>query len=760
MTFDREKLTSLSLPLIRGIFHEPIPQRTFDQIARRFAATPGTVVLKSGTDLDCARYNLLAIDPWLTFRAKGRECAIGYEQTTTRFRCDPFDLLQALVDHFTLGFPKGVKAFGPGALSPVMAGFFGYFGYDLKQHIETLAVTCMDTDLPDLCLYAPSAIVVEDRVKTTTTLVVPRLVSRGQQRDDGSVRKVRNRFFAALDAPGNDGDLGFQVDTRGLQSNFTRSAYVDAVLKIIEYIRAGDIYQVNLSQRFEAGFHGSPFALFQQLFSKNPAPFFAFVNAGDHQIVSTSPERFLHQQGRSIETRPIKGTFPRGETPEADLGLRQGLEQSLKDDAELSMIVDLMRNDLGKVAEGGSVRLAEHRRIEAYANVFHLVSIVTAELERTRSCVDLLRATFPGGSITGCPKKRSMEIIDELESVNRHVYTGSLGYLSFHHTLDLSIAIRTATIARDRICFSVGGGIVFDSVPEREFQETLDKGRTLMETLEQEGEKTGHHRPWAWVCGTLVPEDEAMVPALCPGFQHGAGIFETLGVKNGQPLLLKAHLSRFYRSWQELFKTSLPEITWGTVIDQLVEANGFDRGTFALKLVAADQGGGRSPFLAAFIRPHVHRLAATGKKGFDLVTFPSPRTTPLADHKSLNYHYYLLAARFAGQNRADEALILNPDGSVSETNTCSLMAVNKKIVTLPLSPHVLPGVTQAVLVRGMERSGYRFVKQPMTPGAFFASGKIVLTNALVGAVPALSLDGRRLEPHSGLCEQLNRLLWA
>jgi para-aminobenzoate synthetase component 1 len=211
-----------------------------------------------------------------------------------------------------------------------------------------------------------------------------------------------------------------------------------------------------------------------------------------------------------------------------DLSKAQDREaKSKKDDAELSMIVDLLRNDIGKVCKAGSVRVAEHKRLEAYQNVFHLVSIVEGRLEEGRDAIDLLRATFPGGSITGCPKIRTMEIIDELEPNRRHIYTGSIGYISFHNTMDLSIAIRTATVYNGKIFFSVGGGIVFDSDPHDEFEETIHKGRTLMEVFKGKEEKSTEQN-YVWINGTLEPLDQASIPVWDQGFQYGFGFFETI----------------------------------------------------------------------------------------------------------------------------------------------------------------------------------------------------------------------------------------
>jgi para-aminobenzoate synthetase component 1 len=268
------------------------------------------------------------------------------------------------------------------------------------------------------------------------------------------------------------------------KSNFTREAYLQALSRIREYIRQGDVYQVNLTQRFSFPLSGEPYYLFKRLFGLNPAPFYAFLNCGDFQVLSTSMERFLYRRGDYLETRPIKGTRPRGATPAADVVLRQELAESRKDDAELSMIVDLLRNDLGKVCRPRTVRVLEHKRLEAYQNVYHLVSVVAGQLQPECRAVDILRATFPGGSITGCPKIRAMEIIDELEPHVRHVYCGAIGYLGLHRNLDLNVAIRTAIISKGQAHFAVGGGVVYDSREEDEYEETLHKGRTLFRLIE------------------------------------------------------------------------------------------------------------------------------------------------------------------------------------------------------------------------------------------------------------------------------------
>lgn len=256
-----------------------------------------------------------------------------------------------------------------------------------------------------------------------------------------------------------------------------------AVQKARQYIIDGDIFEVNLSQRFEASIGVSPHALYSRLRAINPAPFASYLGFDEVQIVGASPERFLRKKGNAVETRPIKGTRRRGVTPEEDAQLAAQLMSSAKDHAENMMIVDLERNDLGRVCEYGSVRVTELAILESYPTVFHLTSTVEGRLREDKDCVDLLRAAFPGGSITGAPKVRSMEIIEELEPTRRSVYTGSIGYLGFNGDLDLNIVIRTFLVKGDKVYFQAGGAVVYDSDPAEEYQETLDKAKALLAAL-------------------------------------------------------------------------------------------------------------------------------------------------------------------------------------------------------------------------------------------------------------------------------------
>ncbi|MDA1190364.1 MAG: aminodeoxychorismate synthase component I, partial [Candidatus Poribacteria bacterium] len=297
--------------------------------------------------------------------------------------------------------------------------------------------------------------------------------------------------------------------TRDARSDVSRVAYEKAVASVREYIAAGDVYQVNLTRRISTEWEHDPYALYARLRESNPAPFSAYGEMDGYAVVSSSPERFLKVDAgtRRIETRPIKGTRPRGRSPEEDARNRQELLDSEKDAAELLMIVDLERNDLGRICEYGSVRVSEMRSIEAYASVVHTVATVEGTLRPDTTVAETLRATFPGGSITGAPKIRAMQLIDALEANPRGVYTGSIGYIGFDGGIDLNVAIRTVVVRDGEATFGVGGGIVWDSDPEAEYRETLDKADAIFRALGQYKQRgSSSHVP---VCVVQWSDDAA-----------------------------------------------------------------------------------------------------------------------------------------------------------------------------------------------------------------------------------------------------------
>jgi para-aminobenzoate synthetase component 1 len=350
-----------------------------------------------------------------------------------------------------------------------------------------------------------------------------------------------------------------------------------------------------------------------------------------------------------------------------------------------------------------------------------------------------------------------MEIIDELEPSRRHIYTGSIGYISFHNTMDLSIAIRTATINRSRVFFSAGGGIVYDSDPSDEYEETLHKGKTLMEILKGSG-ISSDKSVRVWINGTLMPVEEAKISVADQGLQFGYGLFETIRVENGVPGYLEEHLNRFNNSWKMLMDSPHPDLTWDEIIRQVVWANGLQDKTAAVKIMATFGSREEPSCSHSFIvtaRPYIHRLSGKSEPGLHLITYQEPRQTPLADHKTLNYLYYHLAGKWAKKNQGDEALILNPDGTVSETNTASLVLINKNTAIIPVSRAVLPGIMAKAVTRYLGHSGFKIKSQKVLPEELYLADQVWITNSLMGVVPVLSLDGKPLAHPTNLWQKIN-----
>jgi len=447
-----------------------------------------------------AHYSFLAADPPQIVRSKGPETEIrrGSGSGWTRVRGDALSVARALLPREPLEPVSG--------LPPFQGGIAGYLGYDWGAVLERLPRPRYDDlAISDVVLGLYDWVIAWDHRIGTAWLISTGLPEEGNARERHArqrMEQVRNRLGGRTGgkpapsnrAMGTDGGVaapsypvvGIEyADRIDLRSTFTHRGYLDAVGRVREYIVAGDIFQANLSQRFQSHLSEHPFDLYLKLRRRNPAPFAAFLGFGDMAVLSASPERFLRldEDGRHVETRPIKGTRPRGLGPMHDAALGRALAESHKDRAENVMIVDLLRNDLSRVCRPGTVRVPELFALEHHPTVHHLVSTVVGEIEPGAGAVELIRAAFPGGSITGAPKVRAMEIISELEPTQRGVYCGSVGYLSATGAMDTSIVIRTYLALRGQVYFQAGGGIVADSDPELEYGETLDKARGLIETL-------------------------------------------------------------------------------------------------------------------------------------------------------------------------------------------------------------------------------------------------------------------------------------
>ena len=358
---------------------------------------------------------------------------------------------------------------------PIISGAIGYFSYDFGRKIETLPSTAIDEiNIPKCILnFYDNFIIIDNKEKEIYVTAVGKLIDC-----DRSIDKIEKIIYS--DYIIEDDKEEYCID---IKSNFEIDQYLKTIDKVKNYIEEGDIYICNLTQRLKVKSNKKPIDVFSKLRRINPSPFGGYIDYDNFKIVSSSPERFLRMKNGYIETVPIKGTRRRGSNEEEDNILREELRNSEKDKSELLMIIDLERNDLSKVCKENSIKVKDLFSIEEYATVFHLVTKVTGEIKEDKTVIDLIKATFPGGSITGAPKIRAMEIIEELEGVRRGIYTGVLGYIGFDNSCDLSIIIRTILFKEDYGYIGVGGGITYESDRDFEFEETIQKARALLEAM-------------------------------------------------------------------------------------------------------------------------------------------------------------------------------------------------------------------------------------------------------------------------------------
>ena len=447
------------------------------------ADEPHSFFLDSGMDAPrLGRYSFVGSQPFLIFRSNGTSLQLDWGDRIEQRSGNPFDALREILNRFQSQPLSGDLPF---------IGGVGYFGYPLRCFIEELpSTTHDDLKLPDCYFAFYDTIVAFDHLSNTVYLCRSDAGVGYANRHQQQVERLRSILQSKTHCSQHRCEVlrfNFSDFTKyPIRSNFSKTDYLSTVQRAKAYIASGDIYQVNLSQRLSTSTDLPPAELYVRLRQLSPVPYGAYLHCGDFHILSASPERFLHfsPSCRTVETRPIKGTRPRGLTPELDRKLATELLHSEKDLAELLMIVDLERNDLGRVCEIASIHVPERVALESYSNIHHLVATVRGTLRSDADRIDLLKSCFPGGSITGAPKIRAMELIDELEPTNRGVYTGAIGYFGFDGTMDLNIAIRTCILKEGRAYFHVGGGIVADSEPDAEYQETLDKASNWMAVLE------------------------------------------------------------------------------------------------------------------------------------------------------------------------------------------------------------------------------------------------------------------------------------
>ncbi|QAX29684.1 anthranilate synthase component I [Leisingera sp. NJS204] len=440
------------------------------------------------------RYSIIGMKPDLVWRCHGDQSSLN---RSARFDADdftpqdgnPMDNLRALIAESRIDLPDD--------LPQAAAGLFGYLGYDMIRLVEHLPDVNPDPlGLPDALMLRPSVIAVLDGVKGEVTVVSPVWSSDGQTAKAAYAQAAERVMDAVRDLeramPAESRDLGDADEVAPPVSNFTKDGYMAAVEKAKDYIRAGDIFQVVPAQRWTQAFRQPPFALYRSLRRTNPSPFMFYFNFGGFQVVGASPEILVRVFGQEVTIRPIAGTRPRGATPEEDKALELDLLADKKELAEHLMLLDLGRNDTGRVAKIGTVRPTEKFIIERYSHVMHIVSNVVGELAEDKDALDAFFAGMPAGTVSGAPKVRAMEIIDELEPEKRGIYGGGVGYFSAGGDMDMCIALRTAIVKDQSLYIQAGGGVVYDSDPEAEYMETVHKSNAIRRAAADAARFTGN----------------------------------------------------------------------------------------------------------------------------------------------------------------------------------------------------------------------------------------------------------------------------
>lgn len=449
----------------KRVIKELKPMRPAAELFRYFADERDSVFLDSSLVNKLGRYSIIGVCPYLKLIKDDSGFYIN-DQRVTEISFEEY-LKKYLTEHVDENRSE----------LPIVSGAIGYFSYEYGRKLMEVPSNKEElVAIPDAVLVFYDFYMIEDRHENRTYLIANGITEDAEKQ----IKSVEKRIAEPLDENGRIKKESYDIEIR---PNFEKEEYKQAVDDMIRYIIEGDIYITNMTQQLSVKSEKKPLDVFYDLRKNNPSPFGGYMDYGDYQIVCASPERFLKMKKGHVNTRPIKGTRKRGETPEEDLCMRNELENSEKDKSELLMIVDLERNDLNRVCRPGSVKVTELFTVEEYATVFHLVSDIEGELEADKNVMDLLEATFPGGSITGAPKYRAMEIIDELENNRRNLYTGSIGYLTLDGDCDFNIVIRTALHKDGMYHLGVGGGITAESDLEFEYEETLQKAKAVLEAM-------------------------------------------------------------------------------------------------------------------------------------------------------------------------------------------------------------------------------------------------------------------------------------
>lgn len=708
------------------------------QVFSAFAGEPHAFMLESSLrDPRLGRYTFIGCRPFQYFSSSRKTALQDLKEEFGRYRAGE----------------------NPRRALPFVSGIVGYIGYDYGRKQDHIVSRRPGPCVPDVGFGFYDTLIVLDHWAGSLYVTSSGLPERGYYREKRAQQRLQDmlkrlRFaWPSASSIKNAPPLAPRRSPAlpAMQGEMTRAQYTRKVFQALDYIRRGDIYQVNVAQRFFIGGEKryskqDAVCFYQTLRGLSPSCFGAYFDGGTFQIVSSSPERFLRLKGRRVSTRPMKGTRPRGSSRREDLCFKRDLWRSPKEQAELLMITDLLRNDLGRVCAYGTVRVEALRTLEAYATVYQATSTVSGLLRPGLDGFDALAACSPGGSITGCPKIRAMEIIDELEPCRRSVYTGALGYMDFSGDMDFSVLIRALLVQPRAVSFHVGAGIVADSCPEAEYEETLVKARAMRRCL-QEGrasctETPKPARPRRMVIdGELVEAPAARWRALTPGVLRAPGVFETLRVSRGRIFFFRDHVRRMRKSLRVLG------------IDCPADAPDFLRGAERLLALQKIREGrlrlavwrdGRRPRWCAAAEPYA---PPSFRRGFRAAVSACrvPSAGPGAGHKMVRYAPYHAESRKAAAQGYDEALFLNRRGHLVEGSRTNIFWVKGNVVWTPsLKTGCLPGIIRAKVLRLARNNGLVAREGACPLSALFEAEEAFLTNSLIGLAPLLEISGRAL----------------
>lgn len=660
----------------------------------------------SKKDSPYSSYSYIGVEPFLLLRSEKGSCSIR------DLRKDPSSWEDLSDQNFYAYLKDTLKQFPIVNETdlPFIGGALGYFSYDV----------------PDAYLVFYDTILAYDHKKDQYRFCSMEIFPGARERIHSYVEKIHTYAQERWTYPPQKGISQKPVH---MTSPFTKEEYMKQIDAMKEYIAAGHIYIANMTHTFRGEVYDSPLHYYQNLRELNPAPFSAYMPLEGFSLLCSSPERFLRLSKGKVETRPIKGTRPRSHDPIFNEAMKNELLASEKDKSELLMIVDLERNDLSRVCKNHSVEVPELFSLEEYASVYHLVATVTGELDDEYDAVDLLEASFPGGSITGAPKIRAMEIIDELERSKRGPYTGSLGFIGFDGDMDLNIIIRSILIKENTAYIGVGGGITCESEPEAEYKETLAKAKLLFSAL-------NHHVPALsdlhFGKGILPPEIDkgrGTVLQVDDGISFGLSFFETILLRK-QPIFLEAHLKRLNASLRAF---DIPTYIPASLITDIVSTWKLEN--MALKIMVSREN------ILISIRPltYTPEYYERGAK-IKLSDLIRSSRSKLVPHKSANYGELILALREAHKEGLDDVLFCNEEGHLCESAICNLFLIKDgQLFTPHLDCGLLPGILRAYVIEH-----FPVQEAKLTPLDLQHSDGAFLTNSLVGIINLSELQiGRR-----------------